>query len=93
MRYNCYGRTADAFDSNEMLDPESLPEFHVVYSTDTPDEAKALLAAGGYMKNDQWVVIQWIEDTETQGIMGNKPHSTEAYKATQTKALNKKNYL
>lgn len=95
MRYKLYGHQAQTFDDNTGLDPSAQTDiqYEQVYETDDREEARKIVRNNGFIVNDNFVPVLWAEDTETQGIMGDKPHTSEAYKSTQSKAMNKKDYI
>ena len=96
MRYLLYGSpTIQHHDDNSDLDPslQRVSETRQVYATDSMDEAQKILKEGGYIdSHGTWFTVQWMQDSLTGGVKGDKPPTSEAYQTTPKKALRKSDF-
>lgn len=64
-RFELFGTIAQERDDNTGINKsnQKVEDGPVVYRTDDHDEAEAIRLAGGFVKDDQWVVVTGYRDT------------------------------
>jgi hypothetical protein len=71
-RYFIFGMPAQERESNLGLDPadQQVQDAVVVYDTNSADEAKEIVRAGGFIRDEQWITVQYAQDMQTGNTFG-----------------------